>query len=247
MLESFVQNYETAKQFVENGNARAGLVLLRQILSEPLPVDMDQLRARWWLGRAHYELDELAEAKEVLADLLTDAVNMLGAQHEFCQGTRRWLADTLHLLEEFELAQDFYEEVFVDYLRRYGIEHDYFLCLLHWTGKNLHALGRFEDAQILFEQAWPHFPQVYGANGPFALEHRSWWAANLGALGRLSEELEIEWEILHARIQRGDRGEALLWAFANLRDTLESIGDIEGLRQWEVMRVECGLPSGSFE
>lgn len=237
--------YEQAKAWTENGRAAEAIPLLQKLLTESK--DEHQLKIRWWLGRAHYEMDDMDQALAIFEPLLLESEAFWGSEAEFCFGVRRWLADTLHLLDDFERAQVYYERVYPDYLTRYGSSHDYFLCLMHWMAKNLHALGEFERAQELFERAWVDFPAVYGAQAQFSLEHRSWWAANLGALGRLSEEAEMEWELLRVRMDQNQGGEALLWAFANLRDTLESMGDEEGLRHWEICRVESGLPRESFE
>lgn len=238
---------QQAKTLIEGDQPSVAIPLLLSALESLPETTSEQLNVRWWLARAYYDIEHFERARQLFTDLLTDATRILGPTCDLSYGCKRWLADVDHLLGQYKLAQKWYEEIFSHYEARYGEKHDYFLCLQHWIARNLHCLGRYEEAQVYFQRPWIHFPVVYGEAAPFLLEHQSWWAANEGALGNLRKEADMEWQILEQRIKRKDTGEALLWAFANLRDTLESLDATEELCKWEICRVECGLPSEPFE
>jgi hypothetical protein len=137
----------------------------------------------YWLG----ESGDTAKALELLREILTDQIRVMGSDHEDTLSSRFQIAWFTHLSGKTSESISMYEELLTDELRVLGPNNVQTLRTVRDLADCLSATGRFEESIELLVSLLADVERVLGFDSEDALVVRNNLARNLGAIGHVEE------------------------------------------------------------
>ncbi|MBL7520782.1 tetratricopeptide repeat protein [Frankia sp. CNm7] len=195
------------------------------------PDDQRTLTAANRLARAHRDLGQYAQARDLDAETLTQRGRVLGADHPDTLTSASNLARDLRTLGDLARARALDEDTLARRGRVLGADHPDTLTSASNLARDLAALGEIAQARDLDAQTHARRGRVLGADHPDTLISASNLARDLAAVGETARARALDEDTLarRRRVLGEDHPDTLISA-NNLAVDLRAVGEIARAR-----------------